>query len=110
MTETPLRTCVAPSGEFVYGIHKPRFTAFNLRETDAIVSLGQDLKHQSLDNTDNHPEDAVQVDSATWVFEVPNAFPFMGATYIIKAHADQSVGGCNPFQGLLAGPSRQCVQ
>jgi hypothetical protein len=110
MTETLLRTCVAPSGEFVYGIHKPRFTALNLRETDAVLSLGQDLDHQSLDNKDNYPEESVQVDSATWVFEVPNAFPFMGATYIIKAHADQSVGGCNPFQGLLARPSEEIVE
>jgi hypothetical protein len=36
-----LRTCVLPSGNFIYGIHKPRFYADNFRENDFIEPLGQ---------------------------------------------------------------------
>jgi len=86
-------TCVAPSGEFVYGIHKPRFKATNLRENDYIVHLGRTLNQEVVDNAANFPEKDVQVTAGSWVFEIPNAFPFMGATFILKSKADQNVGG-----------------
>jgi hypothetical protein len=97
-------TCVAPSGEFVYGIHKPRFKATNLRENDCIVHLGRTLNQEVVDNAANFPEKDVQVPSGAWVFEIPNAFPFMGATFILKSKADQTVGGCNPFGELSERP------
>ncbi|MEZ4528405.1 MAG: hypothetical protein R2941_21030 [Desulfobacterales bacterium] len=35
-----LRTCVAPSGHFVWGIHRPCFRSENFREHDSIDNLG----------------------------------------------------------------------
>jgi hypothetical protein len=93
-------TCVAPSGKFVYGIHKPRFTAINLRENDHIVDLGHTSNEETINNADNFPEKDVEVSSGAWVFEIPNAFPFMGATFILKSKADQSIDSCNPFREL----------
>ena len=93
-------TCVAPSGEFVYGIHKPRFRVTNLRENDYIVDLGRTSNQETINNADNFPEKDVEVSAGAWIFEIPNAFPFMGATFILKAKADQTVGGCNPFGKL----------
>ena len=97
-------TCVAPSGEFVYGIHKPRFKATNLRENDYIVHLGRTLNQEIVDNAANFPEKDVPVPAGAWVFEIPNAFPFMGATFILKSKADRTVGGCNPFRELSERP------
>ncbi len=94
------RTCVASSGEFIYGIHKPRFTAFNLRENDYIVTLGHssDQAAISISNTDNFPPNSVHVTGAPWIFEIPNAFPFMGSTFIVKSNADRMVENGNPFK------------
>ena len=92
------RTCVASSGEFIYGIHKPRFTAFNLRENDYIVTLGHSSDQATISNTDNFPANSVHVTAAPWVFEIPNAFPFMGTTFIVKSHADRMVQNGNPFK------------
>lgn len=93
------RTCVSSSGEFIYGIHKPRFTASNLRENDYIVTLGHssDQATTSISNTDNFPPNSVHVTDAAWVFEIPNAFPFMGATFIVKSNAECMVENGNPF-------------
>jgi hypothetical protein len=110
MSETIIRTCVAPSGEFVYGIHKPQFSAVNLRQSNYIVSLGKTIDNVSVDNIDNFPEDDVRAESPGWVFEIPNAFPFMGATFISKSNADRSVGGCNPFNVLLNRPTEHSSQ
>jgi hypothetical protein len=93
-------TCVAPSGQFVYGIHKPRFKAINLRESDFIVDLGRTSNQQRVNNAENFPEGDVEVSAGAWIFEIPNAFPFMGATFILKSKADQTVDGCNPFSEL----------
>jgi len=93
-------TCVAPSGEFIYGIHKPRFKATNLRENDFIVDLGRTSNQDTVNNAENFPKRDVKVSAGTWIFEIPNAFPFMGATFILKSKADQTVDGCNPFREL----------
>lgn len=98
------KTCVGPSGEFVYCIHKPQFTASNLRENDYIVGLGNTLNQESVNNADNFPENDVQATATNWIFEIPNAFPFMGATFILKAKADQAAGGHNPFSDVLDSP------
>ena len=97
-------TCVAPSGEFVYGIHKPCFKAANLRENNYIVDLGRTSNQEPVNNAENFPESEVRVSAGEWIFEIPNAFPFMGATYILKSKADQSVDGCNPFGELPQKP------
>jgi len=91
-------TCVAPTGEFVYGIHKPKYTAPNLRQNDYIVTLGHGPDQTKIDNAENFPADNVHVAASAWVFEIPNAFPFMGATFVLKTYADGAVGNANPFK------------
>ena len=91
-------TCVAPSGEFVYGVHKSQFTACNLRENDDVEALGRTRDGTKIHNADNFPKTDVHVAPSTWVFEVPNAFPFMGATFIVKPGADNSTENANPFR------------
>jgi hypothetical protein len=83
-----LRTCVAPSGRFIYGIHKPHFCANNLREKEYITALGSFNDSQPLENHKNFPAGAVKETQAEWIFEIPNAFPFRGTTYITKSRAD----------------------
>jgi hypothetical protein len=83
-----LRTCVSPQGRFVYGIHRPRFTADNFRQHDQLADLGilpDGMRHR---NTANFPAGTVQEPAADWIFEIPNALPFRGTTYIGKVWAD----------------------
>jgi hypothetical protein len=83
-----MRTCVAPSGRFLFGIHKPRYRIANLRETAAIEPLGTTVDGRPVDNRQNFPPDDLQEEQARWIFEIPNAFPFRGTTYIDKSWAD----------------------
>jgi hypothetical protein len=83
-----LKTCVAPSGQFIYGIHKPHFCADNLREKEYIAALGSFDDSQPLENHANFPAGTVKETGAEWIFEIPNAFPFRGTTYITKSRAD----------------------
>jgi len=104
------RTCVSSTGTFLYGIHKPHFTSFNLRKNDHIVSLGQIGESEAVVNSANFPQDHVHVPSAMWVYEIPNAFPFMGATFIPKSGAEGNIDACNPFRKasshVLGTPSK----
>ncbi|MEW5948455.1 MAG: hypothetical protein AB1711_03480 [Thermodesulfobacteriota bacterium] len=101
------QTCVAPTGEFFYGIHKPKYTAPNLRQNDYIVTLGHGPDQTKIDNADNFPADNVHVAASAWVFEIPNAFPFMGATFVLKTYADGAAGNANPFERKdEGGPAR----
>ena len=84
-----LRTCVDPSGKFVYIKHEPAYRAANLRMAEAITPLGLYEADRQHDNRDNFPADDVQVSSAEEVFEIANALPFRGTTYINKAWADR---------------------
>jgi hypothetical protein len=83
-----LRTCVSPEGRFVYGVHRPQFTANNFRQQDQLADLGFLPDGSRYRNTANFPAGSVNEPSADWIFEVPNAFPFRGTTYIGKAWAD----------------------
>ncbi|MDX1777152.1 MAG: hypothetical protein R3297_11265, partial [Desulfobulbales bacterium] len=83
-----LRTCVTPEGKFIYGIHKPSFKVANLREQDFFATLGLDAADNPVDNTKNFPEADVEVGQSTWIYEIPNPFPFRGTTYIDKSWAD----------------------
>jgi hypothetical protein len=76
------RTCVDPSGRFNYGIHKPHYQVNNFREKDYIMPLGRRADGTTADNNGNFPEAMVDVAEADWIFEIPNAFPFKGTTYI----------------------------
>ncbi len=83
-----LRTCVTPAGEFVYGIHKPQYRVMNLRQEDKIETLGTVGDDRLHDNRDNFPPVDVLVAKGDCVFEIANAFPFRGTTYIRKPWAD----------------------
>jgi len=83
-----LRTCVSPEGRFVYGLHRPQFTADNFRETDALADLGRLPDGRRHRNRTNFPPGKVHEPAADPIFEVPNAFPFRGTTYIGKNWAD----------------------
>jgi hypothetical protein len=50
--------------------------------------LGATEDGASVDNRRNFPAGDVRVENDDWVYEVPNAFPFRGATYISKGFAD----------------------
>jgi len=92
-----LRTCVAPSGKFVYGIHKPRYRVANLREMDILEPLGQFSDGRAFQNDANFPSGDVEEPGAEWIFEIPNAFPFRGTTYILKSWADEKAQASNTF-------------
>ena len=83
-----LRTCVSPEGRFIFGLHRPHFTADNFRETDRLANLGKLPEGACHRNDANFPCGPVHEPAADWIFEVPNAFPFRGTTYICKRWAD----------------------
>jgi hypothetical protein len=83
-----LRTCVAPTGTFRVGVHTPAFRVKNLRQHTGVTPIGVDPDGELIDNHRNFPEDDVDECVAEPVFEVANAFPFKGATYILKRWAD----------------------
>ncbi len=85
-----LRTCVSPEGRFVYGFHRPSFRVKNLRRNNRIYSLGVFEEGGYFCNHVNFPEGDIEVPEADPVFEVPNAFPFRGVTYINTKWADEN--------------------
>lgn len=97
-----LRTCVAPSGQFVYGIHKPQFRVANLRETDRIAPIGSFRKGDDVENCANFPAADVDEPGSEWIYEIPNAFPFRGTTYILKSWAEEN--GHQPSEIKLPQP------
>ena len=90
-----LRTCVTPDGKFIYGIHKPSFRVANMRQEAFLQSLGIDDEENPIENTANFPAGEVEEPQGEWIYEVPNPFPFRGATYISKSWAD-SKATANP--------------
>lgn len=98
-----LRSGVDPSGVFVYGIHKPRFTVANLRENTDVSILGAFDDGRPWDNRANFPIGNLEVLEADTIFEIPNPFPFKGTTYIAKSWADEKAK--DPFSiRLLESP------
>ncbi len=89
MLRMKLRTCVHPSGKFIYGMHRPFFCAHNFRETHPIQHLGLTDEGFWVKNAANFPEGDVYESQAQVVYEIPNAFPFRGATFILKNWADE---------------------
>ena len=83
-----LPTCVAPNGKFIYGIHTPSFLTQNLREIDAVTSLGTTAEGRPVSNQANFPAGDVREPGGELIFEVPNPFPFRGSTFILKSWAD----------------------
>ncbi len=82
------RTCIHPSGRFIYGIHRPSYRVKNLRENRTDLVLGHDPGGDPINNSLNFPDGDIIIKNAGQVYEVPNPFPFWGATYILKDAAD----------------------
>jgi len=97
-----LGTCVAPEGNFVYGLHASSYRAINLREEDYVFSLGAPRDGQAHKNSANFPAGDVQEDAADAVFEIANPFPFRGVTYIGKGWADAAAA--DPTRIVMASP------
>ncbi|MFZ1984722.1 MAG: hypothetical protein WAU91_09940 [Desulfatitalea sp.] len=85
-----LRTCVSPEGRFIYGLHRPGYSAANLRANDYRLTLGRTATGQPCDNAANFPGGRVHEPGADPIFEIPNAFPFRGTTFIGKGWADRA--------------------
>jgi hypothetical protein len=81
-------TCVAPAGRFVYTVHRPRYSVKNLRQATATDSLGPFDDEEAKRNDANFPDGNVEEPDGEWIYEIPNAFPFRGTTYILKSWAD----------------------
>lgn len=80
---------VTPAGEFLVGKHEPAsFTVANLREQDHTCLLGRTGDGAPVDNAVNFPPGDVQVTNAKRIYEIANAFPFRGATFIDSGWAD----------------------
>ncbi len=84
-----LRTCVDPSGKFIYIIHNPAYRVHNFRQQDDIRPIGWDDERRSIDNRANFPHGDVEAPDSGVVYEIPNPFPFRGATFILKKWADE---------------------
>jgi hypothetical protein len=93
-----VRTCVTPAGHFVWGVHKPAYTVDNLRTRDYPATLGLLDDGTPIENSVNFPPAEVKETEADWVYEIPNAFPFRGATYISRSHADRCAGDPKSFR------------
>jgi len=82
-----MRTCVSPKGEFIYCIHEPAYSVKNLRVDEKIETLGLCDDKEYL-NYQNFPQSDITVEKADRVYEIPNAFPFKGTTFINSCWAD----------------------
>ncbi len=82
------RTCVGKDGRFIVGVHAPEFEVKNLRDSDHFASLGALEDGTAIDNQVNFPSGDIFEPKADRIYEIPNAFPFRGTTYINSAWAD----------------------
>ncbi|MFZ0724615.1 MAG: hypothetical protein WAM61_02400 [Desulfobacterales bacterium] len=82
------RTSVTASGHFIYGVHKPHFQVTNLRRDDRVRVLGTLGDGRPVNSHTNFPVGEINEPGAEWIFEIPNAFPFRGTTYILRSWAD----------------------
>ncbi|MFO8240942.1 MAG: hypothetical protein R6T90_08090 [Dissulfuribacterales bacterium] len=89
MKQDILRTCIDPSGVFICALHQPTYKVINLRQTDTSAVLGHDSDGNTIDNKANFPHGNIFINNIGKVWEIPNAFPFWGATYILYEQAEQ---------------------
>jgi len=82
------RTCVSPRGRFVVGIHEPRFAVDNFRQETMTDMLGRLPDGSPVENQTNYPQGQVRAEAADRIYEIANAFPFRGSTFINSAWAD----------------------
>ena len=107
-----LRSCVHPSGRFIYGLHQPDYQVTNLREQDHIDSLGMADNGKQPNNVRNFPLADIEVKQADWIYEIANLFPFRGTTFICKSWADSKA--VKPESIRLSAPPatsmHQCLE
>ena len=96
------RSCVGKDAKFIVGIHKPKFEIKNLRNNDYLESLGQLEDGTTVDNSVNFPKEDLYEPGADIIYEIANAFPFRGTTYINSAWADIKAG--HPEKIRIAAP------
>ncbi len=82
------KTSVSPEGSFRVGIHRPQYSVVNLRARQHLLDLGRDEQQNPVENTANFPTGDVDITSSRPVYEIRNAFPFRGCTYIDSGRAD----------------------
>ena len=92
MKSLVLNSGVTPEGRFVWGLHSPEVKAHNFRKSAAIMALGTRADGTVVDNRANFPTGHLPPQPADPIYEIPNAFPFRGRTYIIKPQADTRAG------------------
>jgi hypothetical protein len=83
-----LRTCVSPDGAICLWCTPSAFHRRQFPRDDGPADLGRLPDGGRHRNTANFPAGPVHEPAADWIFEVPNAFPFRGTTYIGKTWAD----------------------
>ncbi|MCX5877245.1 MAG: hypothetical protein NT087_13300, partial [Deltaproteobacteria bacterium] len=119
-----VRSCVHPSGQFVYGVHAPAYQVVNLRENDCVEPLGAFSDGNPYLNQGNFPEGDLQVGQAEAVYEIVNPLPFRGVTYIssawavpkavnpsaIKLPEPQAVSMCQALKDILPAGAAQNLQ
>lgn len=77
-----LHTSVTPEGRFRVGIHTPCYRVRNLREHDHPCNLGSLPDGRGIDNKVNFPASDINIERARPVYEIVNALPFRGCTFI----------------------------
>jgi len=98
-----LRTCVTSTGRFRVGLHRPSCSVRNLRDQDFPLRLGSLPDGTAADNQANFPPGDVHEAEGRWIYEIPNAFPCHGATYIDAVWA--AARADNPGMICLEPPS-----
>lgn len=98
-----LQSGVRPDGSFAWGLHRPSFSVHNQRIADQVMPLGATPDGSPVDNRANFPPDTIPVERADGVYEIPNALPFRGVTYIGQRWADASAEN----SGGIGLPSRE---
>jgi hypothetical protein len=98
-----LRTCITPTG-FRVGVHDPSYDVANLRLGGRVDVMGLDDRGNVVDNHRNFPDQDIVVPRAARIYEIPNAFPFRGTTFIDSSWADVKAG--NPASIRLPVPSK----
>ena len=83
-----VRSCVDNEGRFIVGIHDPGFKVVNLRENDLVRPIGALPDDTPVDNRVNFPPGDVETQAADRIYEIMNAFPFRGVSYINTRWAD----------------------
>ncbi len=77
-----LQSSITPEGRFRVGIHTPGYRVRNLREHDHPCTLGTLNDGRGVGNAANFPAGDIEVERARAVYEIVNALPFRGCTFI----------------------------